>query len=679
MFKLKGLIVSMLLLTMLFISCGDDTKDNGVMNSQMAKLATGLINIPAGATIESATMFIVVREASGQEINVHQVTSDWDEMVVTFNNFGGAYAPAVLGTFTADAVGWTSVEVTQMVKDWVSGDAVNYGVLLSQINLNNPRTLFGSREFSKYAPYIEVCYTIDAGTFCATTLSIADAQINERYGDLNFGPDEWLASGRYLETELDKQSLIRFEFPVVEEELAAIGDFVWEDLNQDGIQDAGETGVSGVTVYLLNCQGEIIATTITNASGAYLFDQLQPGDYKIQFILPSGYEFSPQDQGADDAMDSDADPTTGEASCTTLDSGEYDLTWDAGVYMPVIDCFECDGKITNLTLEYQGSLEALVEVFAKAGKDGLGELLFSGPVLPGGSFNIVGFDKNGTVGTEISLFVDGVLNTKIHTSCSKPIYIGMVSGFFEILDGYSLNGGRLCPGEGGVDCRECDGKITNLTLEYQGSLEALVEVFAKAGRNELGETLFSGQVLSGGSFNFVGFDRHGTMGTEISIFVDGVLNTKIHTSCSQPIYIGMISGDFEVLDGYSQKGGRLCPDEGDNNDGGDGPSDCDGKVTSLTLEYQGASEAFVEVFAKGKKHKAAKVLFSGQVLPDGNLNIIGYDKNGTVGTEITIFVDGIKHTKIHTSCSQPIYIGMVSGDFEILNGYSKNGGQLGLE
>ena len=36
----------------------------------------------------------------------------------------------------------------------------------------------------------------------------------------------------------------------------------------------------------------------------------------------------------DDAIDSDADQTTGQAIVTYLDWGEHDMTWDAGMYQP---------------------------------------------------------------------------------------------------------------------------------------------------------------------------------------------------------------------------------------------------------------------------------------------------------------------------------------------------------
>ncbi|MGA9350609.1 MAG: SdrD B-like domain-containing protein, partial [Anaerolineae bacterium] len=114
-------------------------------------------------------------------------------------------------------------------------------------------------------------------------------------------------------------------------DLASIGDFVWKDLNANGIQDDGDTGIGGVTVKLYDSSGFLKDTT-TDASGLYSFTGLIPGDYYVEFVKPSGYYFSPKDQGVDDAKDSDADTTTGQTMVTTLISGENDMTWDAGLY-----------------------------------------------------------------------------------------------------------------------------------------------------------------------------------------------------------------------------------------------------------------------------------------------------------------------------------------------------------
>jgi len=115
---------------------------------------------------------------------------------------------------------------------------------------------------------------------------------------------------------------------------AAIGDFVWEDVNGNGIQDAGEPGIDGVTVELYDSGDNLQDTTTTASGGFYSFTSLVPGDYYLKFILPGGYVFTFQDQGADDSKDSDANPADGKTIVTTLDSGEHDMTWDAGMYRP---------------------------------------------------------------------------------------------------------------------------------------------------------------------------------------------------------------------------------------------------------------------------------------------------------------------------------------------------------
>ncbi len=49
-----------------------------------------------------------------------------------------------------------------------------------------------------------------------------------------------------------------------------IGNFVWQDSNGDGDQDAGEAGLANVTVNLYQSDGAtLVATTTTDAAGAY--------------------------------------------------------------------------------------------------------------------------------------------------------------------------------------------------------------------------------------------------------------------------------------------------------------------------------------------------------------------------------------------------------------------------
>ncbi len=111
---------------------------------------------------------------------------------------------------------------------------------------------------------------------------------------------------------------------------AALGDRVWLDSDRDGIQDEGEQGIEGVTVYLLSESGQPLDTTWTNVNGLYAFYNLMPGNYRLHFVLPSGYGFSRQDQGGDDERDSDIDPYAGMTGLIALSEGENNFSIDAG-------------------------------------------------------------------------------------------------------------------------------------------------------------------------------------------------------------------------------------------------------------------------------------------------------------------------------------------------------------
>jgi hypothetical protein len=91
----------------------------------------------------------------------------------------------------------------------------------------------------------------------------------------------------------------------------SIGNFVWNDLDQDGIQDTGEPGYAGVLMQLWNSSRTLMLDQVTTGpSGLYQLTALGPGDYRIRAVLPSVNDsFSPKDQGSDDTKDSDIHPS----------------------------------------------------------------------------------------------------------------------------------------------------------------------------------------------------------------------------------------------------------------------------------------------------------------------------------------------------------------------------------
>ena len=129
-----------------------------------------------------------------------------------------------------------------------------------------------------------------------------------------------------------------------------IGNYVWEDIDRDGIQDSTEFGVPGITVRLIDTTNNfVVASTATNLFGFYQFNDVFPGDYQIEFIktsLPTGYTFSLPDQIADESLDSDPDTLDGKTPVfTVMPFTLDDFSWDAGIYE------KCDNVTSGGSIE----------------------------------------------------------------------------------------------------------------------------------------------------------------------------------------------------------------------------------------------------------------------------------------------------------------------------------------
>jgi hypothetical protein len=109
-----------------------------------------------------------------------------------------------------------------------------------------------------------------------------------------------------------------------------IGNRVWLDENENGQQDAWEMGVGGLCVRLLDGNSrEILAETTTDSNGYYAFEPPDT-DVVVQFVKPTAYEFTRQDNGNDD-QDSDADVLTGQTPA--FRAGSTSTFWDAGLIL----------------------------------------------------------------------------------------------------------------------------------------------------------------------------------------------------------------------------------------------------------------------------------------------------------------------------------------------------------
>ena len=137
---------------------------------------------------------------------------------------------------------------------------------------------------------------------------------------------------------------------------AGLGNFVWYDKNQDGIQDAGEPGIDGAVVTLTITYPNGAQTTLTTVTGDnpatpgveqgwYSFGNLLQDEdynglgtygteptYSITVAMPAGYSYaSPAGVGGDRTVDSGLDSETLETVWTT--QGSVNLIYDFGFHM----------------------------------------------------------------------------------------------------------------------------------------------------------------------------------------------------------------------------------------------------------------------------------------------------------------------------------------------------------
>ena len=119
-----------------------------------------------------------------------------------------------------------------------------------------------------------------------------------------------------------------------------IGNRLWYDTNQNGIQDADEPPVTNTVVELVDCNGTVVDTTRTDSEGEYVFNIEAGACYRVRVPLdqPSldGWVPTTPVVGDHRLIDSNGRDVSGRSVAAVMPhgTGENDHSYDFGFHRP---------------------------------------------------------------------------------------------------------------------------------------------------------------------------------------------------------------------------------------------------------------------------------------------------------------------------------------------------------
>ena len=515
-------------------------------------------------------------------------------------------------------------------------------------------------------------------------------------------------TGMHLQNVLGSTLLGDINFTLPAPALYTLGDRVWYDQNQNGIQDPNEPGYNGITVELYanaTCSGMPIASTVTGSGpagfgdGYYQFSNLLAGDYCVQFEdIPAGWVISPANQGTDDALDSDANEN---AQITDISLTADDMTQDMGIYVPgslgdSVICVSTGLGLANITVslfqDFDGDGIADGPAIATTETDAAGFYQFTGLEVA------LAGDPNNTTAYIVTVDVNdpdlGLCNVPIPpTSYNPPLDSDNPNDpnndfFFQQPDRYTLGDrvwfdnnadGVQDPDEPGIP-----GVVVNLT-------DCSDNILASDVTDLDGFYLFEGLVA--GTYCVV-IDQTSLPDNVFQTFEkDGTLDGNTQQVLNAGDVILDVDFGYVIvavgLEKYTrvesaQTGADLC--------------DTYGKPQKLTMLYTGdniidhaqdpskvtitgnpmfASPVFI--VASEKSGGTGRVYFTGQVALGETFvmdSTLGGRSELTSESWVTIRdLNGnvLQSIRFHTSCSQPLALGDQFGSIQLLGFLDKNG------
>ena len=148
-------------------------------------------------------------------------------------------------------------------------------------------------------------------------------------------------------------------------ETGYVGNRIWHDIDGDGSQDAGEPGLAGIAVSLIDARSGVrVASGFTGPGGWFGFRGLDPSRcYRAQ-VDPGDDWALTRPNATTDTRDSDADPVSGLMGWACFDNYLDQWWWDAGLvpFAPPSGC-EIEGQPVNTVLD-QPQCDALLAFYA---------------------------------------------------------------------------------------------------------------------------------------------------------------------------------------------------------------------------------------------------------------------------------------------------------------------------
>ena len=133
--------------------------------------------------------------------------------------------------------------------------------------------------------------TSSLGTIAAGATATVTLQVNV---DLPLGGTvDNIATATATETETNFTNNTDDETTNVDPQLFSVSGVVYQDLNNNGVQDAGEAPIQGAQIGLFGRDDngtDVLRVLTTDATGAYLFDGLIQGTYNLFEVQPVIYE-----------------------------------------------------------------------------------------------------------------------------------------------------------------------------------------------------------------------------------------------------------------------------------------------------------------------------------------------------------------------------------------------------